>query len=318
LAPTAEQGEKAPIGIPELNSSLGDINVDLTRDFGFVTSGGTGQGTDMSLGSTVWIDANWNGVQDADEPGIANVAVILSGGDLGALGGPFNKTATTGPNGDFYFSGLSPNGVGSGVLDAYVVTIPAEEMVDSGHVADAIRTYWGTRGLPSANVPVKALSTKDSDYLGSDTDRVDGDDDGEQSVAGDVTAASGIRLTLGLEPLNGPSGFTNTELAQTLTSTGYSQDDTDDANGDMTVDFGFIHQCYEICDVTGADDLVADGVLTAPDGRVTDQDLNEIRWKYQRRVRVTPPGAPASGDCGQTGLVVINDVQWCGNLVQSP
>ncbi|WP_159447552.1 SdrD B-like domain-containing protein [Maribacter arcticus] len=57
-----------------------------------------------SLGSFVWNDLDANGVQDAGEPGIPGALVTL----LDGAGNPTGLTDTTGPNGEYLFSGLAP------------------------------------------------------------------------------------------------------------------------------------------------------------------------------------------------------------------
>ena len=58
------------------------------------------------LGDLVWEDQNANGVQDALEPGIANVTVTLTGTD--GLGRAVNMTTTTNNNGLYEFTNLVP------------------------------------------------------------------------------------------------------------------------------------------------------------------------------------------------------------------
>ena len=57
-----------------------------------------------SLGDTVWLDTNRNGVQDAGEAGVAGVRVTL----LDAAGNPVGAAVSTDANGHYQFSGLKP------------------------------------------------------------------------------------------------------------------------------------------------------------------------------------------------------------------
>jgi uncharacterized repeat protein (TIGR01451 family) len=80
-----------------------DANSDITVDFGFVAPM-------MSLGNRVWLDPNNNGLIDASEVGIANVAVSLyrdTNGD-GLPDGPAIATDTSDANGYYLFMNLSP------------------------------------------------------------------------------------------------------------------------------------------------------------------------------------------------------------------
>lgn len=65
-------------------------NYNNTYDFGFWKDNG--------LGDFVWLDDNYNGIQDAGEPGIANVTVqLLGAGDV------VKATTTTDANGFYFF-----------------------------------------------------------------------------------------------------------------------------------------------------------------------------------------------------------------------
>jgi len=65
-----------------------------------------------SLGDRVWLDANANGRQDADETSLAGVKLTLRGGGadglLATAGDNTSATATTGANGEYRFEGLAP------------------------------------------------------------------------------------------------------------------------------------------------------------------------------------------------------------------
>ncbi|MEO6314148.1 MAG: SdrD B-like domain-containing protein [Chitinophagaceae bacterium] len=66
----------------------------------------------VEIGNRVWNDINGNGRQDADEPGIANVEVVLrSPGDDGVYnnGDDQTWTVTTDANGNYYFDGSFVN-----------------------------------------------------------------------------------------------------------------------------------------------------------------------------------------------------------------
>ncbi|NTU81863.1 MAG: DUF11 domain-containing protein, partial [Chloroflexales bacterium] len=59
------------------------------------------------VGDQVWNDRNGNGVQDAGEPGVAGVAVTLTGVDTATLG-PISASATTDGSGTYRFGYLPP------------------------------------------------------------------------------------------------------------------------------------------------------------------------------------------------------------------
>ncbi|MBP2473374.1 putative repeat protein (TIGR01451 family) [Crossiella equi] len=108
---TGPDGTYAFPGLPP-----GDYTVRQTQPGGYgtttpnevevtVPAGGTGKadfGEQLgAIGDFVWSDTNANGVQDADEPGVAGVGVVLYGKD----GKQVAKT-TTGPDGTYVFTDL--------------------------------------------------------------------------------------------------------------------------------------------------------------------------------------------------------------------
>jgi uncharacterized repeat protein (TIGR01451 family) len=171
-----------------------DDNGNMTVDFGFIPA--------VSVGSTVWIDQNNNGVQDAGEMGIPDVTVELySVGDDGlpnTADDVLVSTDDTDADGDYFFGGL-PEG------DYYLVIPMAPE--------DYPRSSTFTEADPDADT--------------------DSNDNGAQPGGSGTAVSSGVvTLTAGDEPED-----TDTEPEN---GQGTEQDDANDANGNMTVDFGFI------------------------------------------------------------------------------
>jgi uncharacterized repeat protein (TIGR01451 family)/fimbrial isopeptide formation D2 family protein len=168
-----------------------DNQGDMTIDFGLIPIG--------SIGSTVFIDNNNNGAQDADDDGIPGIVVELYLADVnGEPDGEAIATTTTGANGDYIFENLLPGN--------YLVGIPTPP------------TAYQLSSQPT-----------DSD------DNVDGIDGGIQDAAGDPTFSGTIILTAGNEPTAGAGeDGTNGDQDNEVTD-----DPSDDSYGDMTVDFGF-------------------------------------------------------------------------------
>ncbi|KJK49191.1 hypothetical protein UK23_14955, partial [Lentzea aerocolonigenes] len=83
---------------------LGQVQEDRTRDLGLVPAA-------ASVGDFVWSDTNGDGVQDGGEAGVAGVTVeLLQPGANGVPGGGDDvsvATTTTGPNGQYLFTGLA-------------------------------------------------------------------------------------------------------------------------------------------------------------------------------------------------------------------
>lgn len=69
---------------------------DDTNDFGLITG--------ISIGDFVWNDLNANGIQDSNEPGIANVEIILTGVNVNGLF--VNLSTITDQNGRYGFSNV--------------------------------------------------------------------------------------------------------------------------------------------------------------------------------------------------------------------
>jgi hypothetical protein len=90
------------------NSSVPNIptatSSDLTNDFGYRATGANS----VTIGDRVWSDLNANHAQDANEPGLGGIRVVLSG-DADANGSfDFELRTTTDTNGNYLFSNLPP------------------------------------------------------------------------------------------------------------------------------------------------------------------------------------------------------------------
>ncbi len=163
-----------------------DAYGDMTVDFGLVP--------EMSLGSTVFVDVNDNGLQDPTDPGIPGVTVQLFDNNGNLL-----TTTMTDANGDYLFGWLAPG--------EYVVVLPTTP----------------------TDLPVSSTPTDPAD------NQEDNDDNGIQATVGGSVSSPVIVLTGGAEPTG----------TQESGQGGDQDDDLDglgafaDANGDMTIDFGF-------------------------------------------------------------------------------
>ncbi len=108
------------------------ITEDLTLDYGFTSL--------MSLGNQVWYDQNDNGILNALEVGIANVAVELyqdtNGDGVYSSGDTLLDTTTTTASGYYTFTNLYPGD--------YVVVITGTNFIGTGALVDY---------LPSSPIP---------------------------------------------------------------------------------------------------------------------------------------------------------------------
>ncbi|TDU70794.1 putative Ig domain-containing protein [Prosthecobacter fusiformis] len=166
----------------------------------------------VSIGSLVWNDANANGVYEAGERGIPSVRVELwhdADEDLGNGAELLLGWTYTDERGAYYFSGQAPG--------RYQVKIPAINF---------------SEGLPLAGSGYSTPFTSEED------NQTDNDDNGIQAADYAETVSPIITLTVGGEPTG--NGITGAELGSGGDLDNYSGD----ANGDMTVDFGFVEPGY--------------------------------------------------------------------------
>jgi hypothetical protein len=69
----------------------------------------------------------------------------------------------------------------------------------------------------------------------------------------------------------------------------------------MTVDFGVVHQCYDICDINR-------------DGKVTQADDVDWIWAHQDTAPNPGPWMPGSGSCGGGAVLSANNYTWCQSV----
>jgi hypothetical protein len=165
----------------------------------FIDAPVTAQAQNLCVGNLVYLDANSNGVYDFNE-GVGNVRVEI----WRLTGDPENPEVlanayTTQSSGFYLFVGLA-NGT-------YYVKIPGTEFA-------AGKPLHGTASLPGAQL------------IGDDNEGEDGLDSFDLELSG----ASSIEFIVA--PGFGPVGSEEPGFAGTI-------DDSDDINGDMTIDFGF-------------------------------------------------------------------------------
>jgi uncharacterized repeat protein (TIGR01451 family) len=179
----------------------GDGYDNLTIDFGFIEA----NDANCSVGSLVWHDANNNGLYDAGESGIAGVTVELWNSDADGVlyGGAPVATNTTAVDGTYIINNVPPG--------IYRLRIPAG-MFDTGQ-------------------PLHSMNTA-STWQHNEDGHVDGNNNGIQSAANQRVLSPVLTLSRGGEPVDGSGAYDES-------GPGASQDNVIDANGDMTMDFGF-------------------------------------------------------------------------------
>ncbi|MEM9302343.1 MAG: SdrD B-like domain-containing protein [Pseudomonadota bacterium] len=196
---TAGDDEDAQAG--DTDDGIDDNNGDMTIDFGFVNVAVAAEV--VSVGSTVFLDAENNGLQDGTDAGIPGVLVELKrAGPDGMIGTADDIDLTsqlTDMAGNYFFDQLPP-------ATDYYIEIPT----------------------PPVAAPLSSTPTSFTD------DRVDNDDDGDQPAGPGTVVRSPL---FALAPDDEPTGdaMTGDEFAQG----GDADDGPDDNHGDMTLDFGF-------------------------------------------------------------------------------
>lgn len=182
------------------STSGGDSNGNGTVDFGFVPG--------LAIGNFVWQDTDNDGVQDAGEPGIPNVAVACYP-DANNDGTPDSTTpassTTTNASGIYTCSGLTPNN--------YVVVI--------------LGTNFNAGG--PLNQAFCSVSGGDPDTVPSNTDS-NGNPPCVQTLGGvNGVFASATTLTVNGEP-----------TGDAVSGSPLGTSNAGDSNGNGTVDFGFV------------------------------------------------------------------------------
>jgi uncharacterized repeat protein (TIGR01451 family) len=206
---------------------------------------------DASLGNFVWLDANANGIQDADETGIKDVVVTL----LNADGSETGKTTITDINGIYAFTALKPNGYKVKIVlpAGYKVTVRDAGVEDKDSDIDVTSlttdTFTLSSGIAEPRVDIGLYTlTELGDRVWLDTN-ADGIQDANEVGVPNVTVsllkedstptgksmktdASGNYLFTGLKPDNYKVGFIIPEGYQVTT-----QDKTDDdKDSDVNID----------------------------------------------------------------------------------
>ncbi len=166
-------------------------------NFGELAPGG-------SVAGFVYVDGNDNGVKDPGEAGLPGVTVILSG--TNSTGAAVQRTATTGADGGYIFTGLpASNPSGYTVTETQPVNYAdGKTTVASGNpgAPSAAKPVAGGGGDPIGGVVVTATSTLTNYNFGEKADGAisghvyrDANGDGLRQTGEDPVAGVTIRLT---------------------------------------------------------------------------------------------------------------------------
>ena len=196
-------------GSVALELGIGQTRTDV--DFGYTA--GTVPGGVSSIGDTLWLDYNADGIKDAGEPGIPGVTVrLLSYGPDGTLGGGDDVTYSqvTDASGTYSFGSL-PAGI-------YLVT------VDGATLPAGLAQTYEQDGVRDGSVELTLLGEQNRDDIdfgyrgtGSLGDRVWNDADADRLQDAGETGIANVSVTLLGAGFDGVFG-TADDLTRTTTT----------------------------------------------------------------------------------------------------
>ncbi|QSV45388.1 SdrD B-like domain-containing protein [Geobacter benzoatilyticus] len=139
------------------------------------------------IGDFVWEDLNSNGIQDADEPGIGGVTMILKDKDGNQI-----TTVTTDANGFYSFTGLCPAQYTVEVVtpDGYLPTSPCSLDQTTGNDSSCSPATVDLIFANSSNLTIDFGFTTENepaaigDFVWNDTNKNGQQDNGETGIAG--------------------------------------------------------------------------------------------------------------------------------------
>ncbi|WP_448752701.1 SdrD B-like domain-containing protein [Actinomyces sp.] len=233
LSTKRSEAGKGKLTTPTISLTTSNANVSKV-DFGFVKP--------ASVGNFVWFDANKDGIQDADEVGVAGVTVTLTdgaGNPVIDLGGNPVKPVTTDANGKYEFTNLMPN-VDRIVANAGEENYKVTFTVPAGY--SATKSYAAADGEKDSNGTESSVTLTEgqndetvdfglvADGKIGDTIFWDVDNNGGSAPSGADKPLAGVKVTL---TYTTPAGVEKTLTTTTDENGKYSFENL--APGDYTV-----------------------------------------------------------------------------------
>ena len=190
---------------PDQTSALTVTGSNLNQDFGYAGM--------SSIGDTVWLDLNGDGVQGANEPGLPGfTATLVWFGPDGVKGGgnDVTFTTTTDASGKYLFAGLP-----AGEFTVSVTAPASTPGLVPTYDLDAGNDSMTRVTLPTAT----ALTTVDFGYIGSGSigDTVWLDQNGNGSKDAGEPGLAGVTATLVWAGLDGVLGTPDDQTSTTTT-----------------------------------------------------------------------------------------------------
>ena len=227
---------KGKLTTPTISLTTSNANVSKV-DFGFVKP--------ASVGNFVWFDANKDGIQDADEVGVAGVTVTLTdgaGNPVIDLGGNPVKPVTTDANGKYEFTNLMPN-VDRIVANAGEENYKVTFTVPAGY--SATKSYAAADGEKDSNGTESSVTLTEgqndetvdfglvADGKIGDTIFWDVDNNGGSAPSGADKPLAGVKVTL---TYTTPAGVEKTLTTTTDENGKYSFENLAPGDYKVTVD----------------------------------------------------------------------------------
>lgn len=291
-------------------------NGNLTLDLGLVLPG--------SAGNLVWLDENANGIQDAGEPGVANVTVRIKRASDGML----LSTTTTDDNGGYLFKELAPGdfaievdaaSLPVGMSQTTVYPSAGTDLVNQDQSAGFGYVVHVTSGGENLTADFGYNWSPTGDITGGTNqgaigDRVWIDHDGDGIQDAGETGVAGAEITLYRPGADGLFWTVDDEIAAT-TTTGASGNYIFDnlaagVYGVQITDSGMAsHDILNSSDysATGDPDHFAANLSTAPAGTAQDH-------KSTRPILLGPGDTYINADFGYhpggASLHTIGDTVW--------
>ena len=236
LSTKRSEAGKGKLTTPTISLTTSNANVSKV-DFGFVKP--------ASVGNFVWFDANKDGIQDADEVGVAGVTVTLTdgaGNPVIDLGGNPVKPVTTDANGKYEFTNLMPN-VDRIVANAGEENYKVTFTVPAGY--SATKSYAAADGEKDSNGTESSVTLTEgqndetvdfglvADGKIGDTIFWDVDNNGGSAPSGADKPLAGVKVTL---TYTTPAGVEKTLTTTTDENGKYSFENLAPGDYKVTVD----------------------------------------------------------------------------------
>ena len=255
-----------------------------TTSFTVTVNPSTGGGTDATVGDYVWSDTNGNGIQDAGEPGIDGVFIMLTD-----CAGNWKGQTTSDANGAYSFTDVTPGSYKiKFVTPANHTNAPTNAGSDDTKDSDLLQGWTGfTECFDLASGQNR--TDIDAGFV------PDGQTGGDLTLAcsDDITVTAPFGQTTAVVSWTEPTATSTCAGGATLNQTSGPMNNQPMAIGTQTVSYSASDNCgnYEICSFTVT---VEEGQPTTP-GSIGDYVWNDLNGN----------GLQDAGEPGLEGVFVM-------------